>query len=144
MNFDNKKITAVFILEVIGHPPEYLTETLNDLIKKIGTEKGVKLKESKINEPVLMKEQKDFYTSFAEIEVETDSILDITRLMFTYMPAHIEILSPQNVSMTNSNWDDVLNDLARRLHAYEEITRMVQTEKMILEKKLKASTEKEK
>jgi hypothetical protein len=57
------------------------------------------------------------------------------------MPAHIEILSPQNISMTNSDCDDVFNELTRRLHGYEEITRMVQVEKSILEKKLKAFTD---
>jgi hypothetical protein len=141
MSSDNKKINAVFILEVIGRPIEYLTETLNNLIKSIGEEKGVKVKESKVNEPVLMKDQTDFYTSFAEVEIEADGMLNIAILMFKYMPAHIEILSPQNISMTNSDWDDVFNELARRLHGYEEITRMIQMEKSILEKKLKAITD---
>jgi hypothetical protein len=141
MSSDNKKVNAVFILEVIGHPPEYLTETLNDLIKKVREEKGVKVKDSKVNEPVLMKDQKDFYTSFAEIEIEAESILNIAIMMFKYMPAHIEILSPQNISLTNSDWDDILNELTRRLHGYEEITRLIQTEKSILEKKLKALTD---
>jgi len=141
MSSDNKKINAVFILEVVGRPADYLTETLNNLIKSVGEEPGVKVKESKVNEPVLMKDQKDFYTNFAEIEVEVEGMLNIAILMFKYMPAHIEILSPQNISMTNSDCDDVFNELTRRLHGYEEITRMVQVEKSILEKKLKAFTD---
>ncbi|MEK6913837.1 MAG: hypothetical protein AABW47_04175 [Nanoarchaeota archaeon] len=141
MSLENKKISALFILEVIGRPPEYLTESLNELIKKIGAEKGVKVTDSKVNESVLMKDQKDFYTNFAEIEIEADNMLNIAILMFKYMPAHIEILSPQNISMTNSDWGDILDELTRRLHGYEEITRITQGEKLILEKKLKALTE---
>jgi hypothetical protein len=138
MSSENKKISAVFILEVIGRPPEYLTETLNDLVKKVGEEKGVKVTDSKVNESVLMKDQKDFFTNFAEIEVEVDNMLTLPILMFKYMPAHIEILSPQNISMTNSDFGDILDELTRRLHGYEEITRLVQAEKLVLEKKLRA------
>jgi hypothetical protein len=139
MNSTETKIRAMFVLEVMGRPPEYLTETLNDLVRKIKEEKGVSVKDTKINPPVLMKDQKDFYTSFAEIEVETDNLLYLTILMFKYMPAYIEIISPQNVSLTNSNLGDVLNELTRRLHGYEEIARILQTEKNILEAKLRES-----
>lgn len=137
MSFGEKKISAVLLLEIIGRPQEYLIETLNNIAKSIGEEKGVKIRENKINKPVLMKDQKDLYTSFAEIEVETETILQIAILMFKYMPAHIEILSPQNISLTNNEWNDILNELTRRLHGYEELARIIQTEKKILENKLR-------
>jgi len=140
MNLDEKKISAIIILEVIGRPPEYLIETLNNLIKTMGEEKGVVVKETKIREPVLMKEQKDFYSSFAEIEVEIEEILYLAILMFKYMPAHIEIISPQNLTLSNTGFNDLFNELTRRLHGYEEIARILQTEKMILENQLKTIT----
>jgi len=134
---ETKKITSMFVLEIIGRPPEYLIENLNGIIKKIGEEKGVCIKNTKINPPVLMKDQKDFFTSFAEIELETENVLYLAILMFKYMPAYIEIISPQNVSLTNSDLNDVFNELTRRLHGYDEIVRIVQAEKIILEKKLR-------
>jgi len=136
MNFNNK-INAIFVIEVMGRPPEHLTATLDDLAKKIGEENGIKIKETKINTPVLMKDQKDFYTSFAEIEIEAEKIISLVILMFKYMPAHIEILSPQNISLTNAEWGDILSELTRRLHGYDEVARILQTEKNILEKRLK-------
>ncbi|VVB83687.1 Uncharacterised protein [uncultured archaeon] len=139
MSSNEKKINAVFILEVLGRPAEFLTETLNDLVKRIGQEKGIKLRETKINPPVIMKEQKDFYTSFAEIEIEAEELLSIVGLMFKYMPAYVEITSPQNIQLTNASFGEILNELTRRLHGYEEITRILQTEKTILEKKLRES-----
>ncbi len=141
MNFNEKKINTVLLLEIIGRPQEYLVETLNNIAKSIGEEKGVKIKENKIKEPVLMKNQKNLYTSFAEIEVETENISQVVILMFKYMPAHIEIVSPQNISLTNSEWSDILSEMTRRLHGYEEIARIMQTEKMILENKLKGMAE---
>lgn len=137
---ETKKINAIFIIEVMGRPPEHLTYTLENIANQIGAEKGVKIVDKKINPPTLMKDQKDFYVSFAEIEVEVEDILNVVILMFKYMPAHIEIISPQSLVLSNCGWNDILNELTRRLHGYEEIARILQNEKFILENKLRAGT----
>jgi len=141
---EKKKVNAIMVLEVIGRPPEYLIETLNSLIKAMGEEKGVVIKETKIREPIEMKEKNDFYSSFAEIEVEVEEILYLAILMFKYMPAHVEIISPQNLTLSNAGFNDIFNELVRRLHGYEEIARILQTEKMILENQLKTIVGEEK
>ena len=139
MNSDEpKKISAVLIVEVLGRPMEYLTETLDNIAEQMGKEKGVKVIGNKVNPPVPLEGQKDFYTSFSEIAVETENLLYLSILMFKYMPAHIEILSPQNISLTNNDWNDILNELTRRLHGYEEIAKIIQAEKKILEDKLRS------
>jgi hypothetical protein len=142
-NEETKGIKAVLIFEVIGRPPEHLTETLNEIIKKVDAEKGVSVKNKKLNEPILMKDQKDFYTSFAEVEIEVEEIMSLAMLMFTHMPAHIEIISPEKITLTNNGWNDIFNEVVRRLHGYDEIARIVQTEKNILEKKLRELMPKE-
>ena len=136
-DMETKNIRAVMIIEVIGKPPEHLTETLNNMIKQIDEEKGVSVQNKKLNEPVLMKDQKDFYTSFAEIEVEVEEIFHLAILMFKYMPAHVEIISPELIALTNNGWNDIFNELTRRLHGYDEVARVIQAEKNILEKKLR-------
>ena len=134
---ETKGISAVMILEALGKPPEHLTETLNNLLKEIEKEKGVHVVSKKINPPILMKDQKDFYTAFLEIEVEVEEILHLAILMFKYMPAHIEIIYPEFIALTNNGWNDIFNELTRRLHGYDEIARIMQIEKGILEKKLR-------
>lgn len=136
-----KNINAIVIIEVLGRPPEHLVETLEDMTKKVGEEKGIRIINKKINEPTLMKDQKDFYTCFTEIELEAKEIFDLVILMFKYMPAHIEILYPENITLTNNGWGEALNELTRRLHGYEEIARVLQSERIILEKKLRELTE---
>ncbi|MBU0894457.1 MAG: hypothetical protein KKF48_05075 [Nanoarchaeota archaeon] len=134
---ETKNIIAIMMVEVIGRPPEHLTETLNDIISKINEEKGVEVKEKKIHEPKPIKDQQDFYSSFAEVEFEAETIMHIAMLMFKYMPSHIEVLSPESFKITNNELNDTFNEITRRLHQYEEITRVIQNEKIILEKKLK-------
>ena len=90
MNSDEKpKIRVLMMLEVIGKPPEHLVETLELLIKQLGKEKGVEVKNKNIKTPIAMEkkiqimnpEEKatsnppgDFYTTFAEIEIDVNNI----------------------------------------------------------------------
>jgi len=137
------KILSRIILEVIGKPPEHLIETLKTLIKEMSEEKGITIKEDKIYEPQLIKDQKELHTTFAEIEIETVGMLPIIIVLFKYMPSHVEIISPEHISLDNHSWNEALNETTRRLHGYDEVARVIQNENAILEKRLKDLTEKQ-
>jgi len=139
---DSKNIRAVLIIEVIGKPKEYLKETLEGIVKKIKEEKGVELEDSKINEPQEMEKKKGFYSSFAEIEIIVEEMLYLVALMFKYMPAHIEVISPEKISMKNNEWSETLSELVKKLHGYDEVARITLIEKEVLEKKLRDVLEK--
>ncbi len=138
----DEKILTNLILEIIGKPAEHLVETLSELVKQIENEAGVKVLDKKINEPIEMKEQKEFYSSFAVVEIEAKSIDKILEIIFKYMPSHIEIVSPEKVVLSNNDWSLFLSELARKLHAYDEVARVIQNEKFILEKKFKETMKK--
>lgn len=159
MNSDEtKNIKVLMILEVLGRPPEHLTETLENLIKQIDEEKGVVVKKKEIKEPIPMKDKvgslekggsekiktENFFTSFAEIELEIEEVMYFAMLVFKYMPAHIEIISPELIALTNNGWNEIFNELTRRLHGYDEVARVLQVEKGILERKLKELIERKK
>jgi hypothetical protein len=117
-----------------------LKKVLENMAEKMGEEKGIVVKDKKINEPKELEKKKGFYTSFAEIEVEADNINLISGIMFRYMPAHVEILSPENISLQNNDFTMLFNELTRRLHGYDEIARVLQAQKKMLEKKLQEKT----
>jgi len=137
----NKKesgnVRAEMIIEVVGRPPEHLTETLHKIIEEISKENGIVVIRKKVNDPQPMKDNPEFYTNFVEVEVEVEEILYLVMLMFKYMPAHIEIISPEVIVLTNNGWNEIINELARRLHGYDEIARVLGIEKSLLEKKLR-------
>lgn len=141
---ETKNIEALLIIEVLGRPPEHVTETIENIIKMINEEKGISVISKKVHEPVLVKEQKDLYTSYAEIEVKLEEIMHLILIMFKYMPSHIEILYPESIKLTNNGWNEILNELSRRLHKYDELARVVQAERVVLESKLKELLNKEK
>jgi len=53
-----------------------------------------------------------------------------------YMPAHVEIIHPELIALTNNKWSDVLTELTLKLHEYDETARILQNQKAILIKKL--------
>jgi len=141
MNLKNKnpmakRISARYILEIIGHPPEHLAETLEKLIAEMGKEKGVKVLDKKIMEPVEMEQQKGFYTTFAEVEVEVEEVLHLALLMFKYMPANVEIIEPELIALSNNGWSEILSEITRRLHSYDEVARVLQIQNSEMQKKL--------
>jgi hypothetical protein len=133
---ETKGIRSTIILEIIGKPPEHLIETLEDLIKNIDEEKGVQVIGKKINEPVLMKGSKEFYSTFAEVDLEVEDILYLAIIMFKYMPAHVEVVEPELIALTNNGWTDILSELTRRLHGYDEVSRVIQIQNSQMKEKL--------
>jgi hypothetical protein len=53
------------------------------------------------------------------------------------MPAHVEVVEPELIALTNSGWTDILSELTRRLHAYDEVSRVIQLQNSKMQKKLK-------
>jgi len=133
----NEAIRAVLILDIIGRPPQYLIENLERITGEMEKEKGVKIKSKEIKEPAPIKDNKEFYTTFAEIEVETEDVMYLAILMFKYMPAHIEVISPETMAVSNNELGEILSELTRRLHSYDEVARVIQAERVMLLQKLK-------
>ncbi len=131
-----EKIQAVLVLEILGRPKENVKESLGLLINKLGAETGVKIIEENQHEPVEVKDANNLFTSFAEVTVELDSIENYFGIMFAYMPAHIEIISPEKITFENSRINEIGNRLVQRLHNYDGIAKKMIAEKDILLKKL--------
>jgi hypothetical protein len=132
-----EKVQAIFVLEILGRPPEHLSSSLEMLVNKLGSEKGVKILNKTLNEPVKVEKSETLYTSFAEIELEFESLDVLLSIIFSYMPAHIEIIHPERLNISNANLNDLFNVLVRRLHEYDAITKKVLFERDKVLEKLK-------
>jgi hypothetical protein len=137
MDFNEKKIKAIIVLEILGKPKEFVSQSLANVINQIRGEPKISVINSSVNEPTELKEKNGLFSTFAEVELETENLHSLIVLMFKYMPAHIEIISPSKYSITNNELSEILTDLMLRLHSYENIARILQSEKGILEKRLR-------
>ena len=136
-----EKLRANVILEILGRPKEHLTQSLNELISKLGSEKGVKIFEKNIHEPIKLEETKDLFTTFAEIIIELDSLENYFGIMFAYMPSNIEIVSPEKLTLNNTDLNELASKLMHRLHDYDAITKKALYENSVLVKKLQELTQ---
>ncbi len=128
-----EKIRAFLIFEMLGRPPEHLEKTLNEFIDKIGNEKDIEIINKKTNEPRKIEEAKEeIFTSFAETEIEFEDISSFLKIVFGYMPSHIEIAEPEEIKMKNFDFNGFINELTRKLHQYDEIAKRLAIERGIL------------
>ena len=109
---------------------------MNTVLGRIAAEKGVKILDKKINEPVPVKDSEDLFTTFAELTLEIDSLMQYFGILFAYMPSHIEITKPEKIILSNFDLNEAGNRLAQRLHDYDSITKNALMQKDALMKKL--------
>ena len=131
------KINATLLLEILGRPKEHVKEALTTLVLKLGAEQGVKITNKILHEPQPVKDSQTLFTSFAEIDLELDSLQRYVMVIFTYMPSHIEIISPEKIAISNAELNEVGNAITQRLHHYDAVTKNTIVERNTLLQKLK-------
>ena len=124
------------IIEILGRPIGNVTEAITGLVKRLETEKGVKIQEQTIHEPVVVKDAKELFTTFAELIVEMDSMRVFFSIVFAYMPSHIEIINPENFEMRNEDLTTAANAIVQRLHEYDAIAKRLVVDRENLVRKL--------
>jgi len=133
-----EKISARFIIEILGRPAKHVSEALNTIVIKMGSEKGSKITDKKYHEPKKIKEANDLYTAFAEVEMDFESIHDYFGVLFTYMPSNSEIVSPEKLKTTASELNSLSNSITTRLHNYDSIAKRLISERDMLVNKIKS------
>jgi hypothetical protein len=138
------KIKALFIFEVMGMPPEHLKESLEAYIKKLGENKGVNVTRKEIHEPKPVEKEgaEGLFTTFAEVEVIVDDINLIFEITLNMLPAHAEIIEPDDIKLKNFDLSGVVSNLSIKLHKYDEIAKALTIERSTLLRKLQEMQEK--
>lgn len=131
------KINATILLEILGRPVEHVKEALTTLVLKIGSENGVKIINKTLHDPKPVQDSKTLFTSFAEIDLELDSLDRYVMVLFTYMPSHTEIVHPEKILISNAELNEIGNTIVQRLHLYDAVTKNTIVEKTALIQKLK-------
>lgn len=133
------KIRARFIFEMLGKPPEFLKENLENHVKSLEND-NVKIISKKIHEPKLLKNEKSeansLYTTFAEVELEIDNLNLVFAIVIRMLPSHIEIIEPSDLILKNFDLSAILSDLAIKIHKYDEVAKVLMMERDNFARKL--------
>lgn len=120
------KVTARIIVEVIGSPKEFVEETLKSVMDKLKEEKGIQLLKSKTYESEQLENK--FWSTFAEIELEAESLRRLIGLCLDYLPASVEILEPAGMDLDLSEIAYITNDMLGKMHEFSRIIKNLQAE----------------
>jgi len=130
-----EKIELIAILEMLGKPADYAKKVMEQLLEKLGEEKGVEIAKKKMSEPKAI-EKSDLFTLFSEVELKLDGFMELLLFMFKYTPSHVEVITPESLKIKNSDLNVFSNELINKLHRYDEIAKAITIENNMLKKQL--------
>jgi hypothetical protein len=144
--FNDGKVKANLVFEMLGRPKEHVDGAMAEFVKQLDVESGIKITNktvhpAKLYEPKELEKsneiqvKQELFTTFAEIEVSAEKIMDVALLVFKYLPSHVEIISPENFSLKNSEFNILLNETIARLHNYDSIAKTALMHNQMLAKK---------
>lgn len=131
------KLQIQMILEILGRPAGNVVLALENIVKKLSEEKGIKFIDKKVHDPKEVENSNGLFTSFAEITAELDNLETYFLVLFKYMPSHIELIEPEKIQINNFDLNNLAGALVQRLHSYDAVTKRMIVERDAVLQKLK-------
>lgn len=119
------------VLEVIGKPKEHVEKAIRGYLENLKQDKKYQLIHEEIAE-VKQQDKAELWSTFAELELKTSKIENLTSFCFEYMPSLIEVVEPQEFKFDDGSLSQFLNDLQAKLHQIDMIAKEVKVERDIL------------
>src|SRR3989344_1287831 len=138
------KIRALFIFEILGKPPEHITNSLEKMIDELAKQKGLEIVRREIHEPKIIDNKDDkkednensLYSTFAEVEVVASDLKLIMAIVLNMLPSHVEILEPTDFVIKNFDLSGLMTELTLKMHKYDEIAKVLILERNELLRRL--------
>jgi len=96
-----KNIHFRTVVEIIGKPIEHVEKAINNYIEKLKENSKYEVIKEEIAE-IKKQDDQELWATFAELEIKTEKIEDITDFCFNYMPAIIDIISPKEIAFDDT------------------------------------------
>ena len=132
------KIVSRVIIEILGAPKEHVENTMKMVIEELEKRKEVKILKKDFAEAETVKDEKlkNFWSSFVEVDLESEDIESLIGICFDFMPSSVEIIEPSDFRLNSRQVDDVLNDLLEKLHKFSMAMRNIHAENVLLKKRI--------
>ena len=128
MDEDEQKILVRAIIEMLGAPKEHIEKTLADFVEKLKKEHEVKQVHL---EPA--KEQDQYFSVFAELEIYFKNVNDLIGFCFDAMPSSVEVIEPEKWQITNQDLSNALNDLQAKNHETDMLLKNMKSANKLLD-----------
>lgn len=126
------------IFEIAGKPKKHIEDTLKTYIENIKQDDKIKFITEEYEEAEELEE--GIFTTVAEVEMLFPNIEKLNWLCVNFSPASVEILEPDNVTVSQKEIGDWLNDLLSRLHEIGMVQKNLKGQYDIMVKNFNAMT----
>lgn len=130
------EITAKFIVEILGRPADHVSQSLGELVTRMGIEKGVTIITKELHKTKPLEKAENLWTAFADIELQFQTVPHFFNVIMGYMPAHVEIVEPEKITLNTFELNELSNFIVGRLHNYDALAKKLMGEQQILINKL--------
>lgn len=136
---------CIIIIEIAGRPADYIKKAMELVLKGISKEKDVEIIGKNVHKPKevdifkqkpKLKNAKKLFSTFAEVELLVKGFGRLMGFVFDFMPSSIEIIEPLYLRLELNDANNIVNDLATRLHNYDASLKRFSMENEILKKQL--------
>ena len=117
------------IVEMAGRPATHVKESLENHVGVLDKNKDIEVHSISVSEPKEI-EMEDvqkgdkMFTCFAEVDFEVESFSRLSEIVFDFMPSSVEVIEPAKVTLDPSEASNLLNNIAGRMHRYDEIAKI--------------------
>jgi len=134
------------IVEMAGRPAEHVKEMLTNHVGVLDKNKDIEVHSINVSEPKEIEMENvpkgsEMFTCFAEVDFEVESFSRLSEIVFDFMPSSVEVIEPSKVTLDPSEASNLLNNIAGRMHRYDEIAKIAGARLQQMNAQLQAAQE---
>ena len=122
------------VIEILGKPMEYIQQILRTMLDKMKKETMFEIVKEKTAEP---REHEGYFTTFVDLEIVIKDMNALQEFIFAYLPSSVEIVNPTELNMSLNDANTLFNNMAARLHTYDDFTKKLKVANILMTKKLR-------
>jgi hypothetical protein len=126
---DKNRIVCRVIFEMAGNPQEHVEKTFRDYIKKIKEDPDYVFTKEYYSPS---EENEGIWSLFYESEVIISNLEKLNILCFNLGPASVEIIHPENLTLSDKQLTEIYTDFASKLHEVGIVIKNTTNESEIL------------
>ncbi len=129
-------IQFVAVLEVLGKPKDHIIQTAKEIQNEIQRDERFNIINGEIQEPIEVEDSDSLFSLFCEFELLADRFDQVFDFCLKYMPASVEMIEPEKLSLRSTDANGIINDFVSKVHQADGIVKQKNQENILLHKNL--------
>jgi len=134
------------IVEMAGRPAAHVKESLENHVGVLDKNKDIEVHSISVSKPKEIEMENvskgnEMFTCFAEVDFEVENFSRLSEIIFDFMPSSVEVIEPAKVTLDTGEASNLLNNIAGRMHRYDEIAKIAGVRLQQMNAELQAAQE---